>query len=60
VIYERNHGGYGVLQPRENGAVVNGIVWFYASLVDKSSGNNAAGFVRGLTRKIQRNQIKPD
>jgi putative sigma-54 modulation protein len=24
VIYERNHGGYGVLQPRENGAVVNG------------------------------------
>jgi putative sigma-54 modulation protein len=26
VIYERNHGGYGVLQPRENGAVVNGIV----------------------------------
>jgi len=26
VIYERNHGGYGVLQPRENGAVVNGKV----------------------------------
>jgi putative sigma-54 modulation protein len=24
VIYERNHGGYGVLQPRDNGAVVNG------------------------------------
>jgi putative sigma-54 modulation protein len=26
VIYERNHGGYGVLQPRENGAMVNGKV----------------------------------
>jgi putative sigma-54 modulation protein len=24
VIYERNHGGYGVLQPRENGNSVNG------------------------------------
>ncbi len=24
VIYERNHGGYGVLQPRENGNNVNG------------------------------------
>lgn len=24
VIYERNHGGYGVLQPRDNGAMVNG------------------------------------
>jgi putative sigma-54 modulation protein len=24
VIYERNHGGYGVLQPRENGGISNG------------------------------------
>ncbi|MBE7381721.1 MAG: ribosome-associated translation inhibitor RaiA [Leptolyngbya sp. SIO1E4] len=34
VIYERNHGGYGLLQPRQNGqAVTNGHVQTAASVV---------------------------
>lgn len=36
VIYERNHGGYGVLQPRENGNSVNGNASLNNSNADKS------------------------
>ena len=36
VIYERNHGGYGVLQPRENGNSVNGNATSNSSNVEKA------------------------
>lgn len=36
VIYERNHGGYGVLQPRENGNSVNGNAASNSSNVERA------------------------
>lgn len=40
VIYERNHGGYGVLQPRENGNGVNGNGSLNSSSAEKAYAKN--------------------
>ena len=40
VIYERNHGGYGVLQPRENGSTLNGKSSSNSSHLEKAYAKN--------------------